>query len=83
MESRFTAFLKQRNGIFAEAAATQEALDQWYKARINREPDFSDLTKLEGLLAARRRNLELLMKLDGDVLSQLVAFRTCARGCAS
>jgi hypothetical protein len=76
VEASLDTFFKHRERLLAESAVARVAIDKWYEARRQSEPELRELARLEGLLADRRRYLEQLMKLDDDMLNQLIAHRT-------
>jgi hypothetical protein len=76
MEANLDSFFERRQRLLAESTVARLAIDRWYDDRKESEPGLRELATLEGLLADRRRHLELLMKLDDDMLNQLIAHRT-------
>jgi hypothetical protein len=76
VQAQLDTFFERRRRLLAESTVARVAIDAWYEARKDHEPDLRELASLEGLLADRRRYLEQLMKLDDDMLDQLIAHRT-------
>jgi len=76
MEITLSSFFEHRQRLLAESTVTRVAIDKWYEARKDREADLRELALLEGCSQTGRRYLEILMKLDEDMLSRLIAHRT-------
>jgi hypothetical protein len=72
-------FFRTRSGLMEALTATERAVDEWYEHN-SASAGLRELALLEGLLAERRNFLDRLMKLDDDMLTQLLLLRSAADG---
>jgi hypothetical protein len=68
-------FFSRRERLLEVLTRTGVKVSGWYEHRRETEPTLHELAELEGMLAERRTWLEQLMKLDDDMLTELVKVR--------
>jgi len=68
-------FFARRERLIEVLNRTALKVTEWYEHRREAEPSIQELALLEGMLAERRTLLESLMKLDDDMLTELVKLR--------
>jgi hypothetical protein len=69
-------FFKRRHQLEEELIRSGRKLTDWYEERRGSFATMREFAMLEGLLQERRGLLEQLMKLDDDMLSQLISERS-------
>lgn len=72
----FEDFFQRRRKLEEDLFHTGHKLSTWYEGRQSDFAKLSDFATLEGMLLERSQLLERLMRLDDDMLNQLVRERT-------